>query len=200
MKSLFLVLASLFFFSSPSFALNNLETCFSPKGNCDQKIISYLDGAQKTIDMAIYSLTLQGIRDALLRAQQRGVKIRVVCDRSGAQGTTSVVPQLVLSGIDLKVGNAEGLMHNKFTLVDGLWLETGSYNYSFYATAKNAENQIYLNEAGVLAAYQENFEDLWSNGLPFVASTQQPGTTPPKGGATPKPGGSPPPSCTPGQN
>lgn len=152
-------------------ALNNLDTCFSPGGQCDQKIVDYLNSAQNTIDMAIYSLSLDEIRAALVGAQKRGVQIRIVCDHSEAQSKTSIVTWLSQNGFTLKYGSQRGLMHDKFTIVDGQWVEAGSYNYTYSATNSNAENQIYINDSKVVASYQENFESLWKTGIPLGSST-----------------------------
>ncbi len=148
-----------------AWGVQNLQTCFSPGGNCDQVIVGYINSAKKTIDMAIYNLSLKEIHDALAQAKQRGVKIRLVVDREQALGQTSQTPSLIQEGFQLRYGSQKGVMHNKFTLVDGTWLETGSYNYSISASNYNAENQIYLNDPEVVSHYAQDFETIWSSGL-----------------------------------
>jgi phosphatidylserine/phosphatidylglycerophosphate/cardiolipin synthase-like enzyme len=115
--------------------------------------------------MAIYSLALSEIHDALIEAKAKGVVIRIVADQSQSEGQTSKVPKIIQQGFDLRFGNQKGVMHNKFTIVDGVWLETGSYNYSYSASKMNAENQIYLNDLDVLKRYQEEFNGLWTSGI-----------------------------------
>ena len=142
-----------------------MDICFSPHGNCDQKIIKFVDSATKTIDMAIYSISLQGLVDSIIRLKKSGVKIRMVVDKLQAHGRSSAVSHLAKAGIPIKYGNVSGIMHNKFTIIDGNLVETGSYNYSSNATSYNAENQIYLNEPAVIQEFASQFEDLWDNGL-----------------------------------
>ena len=160
---LFTFLATSLFLSS-AFAVTNLQTCFSPDENCDQVIIDYMKTATKTLDMAIFSMTHNGIRDALLDAKSRGVKIRIVADFSQSQEKTTLLPTLVADGFNVRYGSQEGIMHNKFTIVDGQWIETGSYNYTYKASKYNTENQIYLNEAAVVSRYKADFEKIWSTG------------------------------------
>jgi phosphatidylserine/phosphatidylglycerophosphate/cardiolipin synthase-like enzyme len=51
-------------------------------------------------------------------------------------------------------------MHNKFTLVDGTRLETGSFNYSHQASTANQENQLYLGTPEIVARYKARFEKM----------------------------------------
>lgn len=144
-----------------------LDTCFSPKGDCDAKLVAFLDQATESIDMAIYDLTLPSVATSIQNAQQRGVKVRIVADRKSAATKMSKIKSLQGNGIDIKLWSGltsdnQGLMHNKFTVVDGRLLETGSYNYSTSATHRNAENQIYINDADTVSKYSADFEDLWS--------------------------------------
>lgn len=147
-----------------AWGVQNLQTCFSPAENCDKVIVDYIKSAKKSIDMAIYSLALSEIHDALIEAKQNGIKIRIIADQSQSEGQTSKVPKIIQQGFDIRFGVQKGVMHNKFTIVDGEWLETGSYNYSYSASRMNAENQIYLNDPGVLSRFQAEFENLWSTG------------------------------------
>jgi phosphatidylserine/phosphatidylglycerophosphate/cardiolipin synthase-like enzyme len=153
-------------FLSNAWGVTNLQTCFSPQDNCDQVIIGYIKSAKKTIDMAIYNLSLDGIHNALSEAKKNGVKIRVLCDRGEAQTKNSQILDMISEGFDIRYGSQKGLMHNKFTVVDGTWVETGSYNYSYSATNLNAENQIYLNDNNVVSRYTSDFENVWGSGLP----------------------------------
>lgn len=145
--------------------VRNLDICFSPAGNCDQKLISFISSATRTLDIAIYSITHDGIVQAIQDAKSRGVQVRMVVDRSQSNGTHSLVSTLKSAGIPLKIGNVRGIMHNKFTIRDGNMIETGSYNYTSNATNDNAENQIYLDDSNVVSQYVQQFEALYQNGL-----------------------------------
>ena len=61
-----------------------IETCFSPMMDCSKVVIGQLDSAKKTLDLALYSLTLDSIAQAIIDAHKRGVKVRVVIDRTQA--------------------------------------------------------------------------------------------------------------------
>lgn len=144
---------------------SHFSTCFSPNESCDQRIISFINTAKNTLDVAIYSITHEGIADAIIAAKNRGVKIRIVVDRSQSKGAHSLVSTLVSGGVDLKIGNFQGIMHDKFTIVDGTFLETGSYNYTQNATSSNAENQLYIDDAQTVQNYENNFGTIWASAV-----------------------------------
>lgn len=152
--------------STSSYAdVTNLETCFSPNEGCDQKLIDIISSAKKTLDIAIYSIAHTGIANAIIDAQTRGVVVRMVVDKSQSVGVHSETGTLTTANVPLKIGNVAGIMHDKYTIVDGAILETGSFNYSSSATSYNAENQIYITNKDVIQRYQDNFEKLWTEGL-----------------------------------
>jgi phosphatidylserine/phosphatidylglycerophosphate/cardiolipin synthase-like enzyme len=73
---------------------------------------------------------------------------------------------LIRAGVRVRFGRQRGVMHHKFTLVDGKRLETGSFNYTNHAYRANRENQIYLDDPTVVGAYVNEFERSWNAGKP----------------------------------
>ena len=142
------------------------DVCFSPEGNCDRKLIEFIDSAKTTLRIAIYSLNHEGITTAILRAHDRGVDVRVVVDKGQSKSTNSGVPALTQDHVPTRFGNFSGIMQNKYNIVDDQMLETGSFNYSIAATSKNAENQIYLSTSTIVSKYMQNFETIWADARP----------------------------------
>lgn len=163
--------------SPVSAAIKPLDTCFAPYEACDKKIIEFIHGAQKSLDIAIYSITHPEIAASIKEAVKNGLQVRMVVDRTQAAGNSSLVDDLVAAGVPLKIGDTgRAIMHNKFTIVDGIALETGSYNYTKNASFENSENQIYIHDLTIIQRYQSDFETLWSKGLTPpepAASTRQ---------------------------
>ena len=165
MKKLLLIII---FFSTYSFAadsqiqvVENLDTCFSPIESCDQKLISVINTAKKTLDIAIFSITHPEIAESIVKAKQRGVKVRMVVDKGQSSGTRSQTDELVSSQVSIKIGNSGKIMHDKYCIIDNKILETGSFNYTMNATLFNTENQIYITDKKVIKKYKVNFERLW---------------------------------------
>jgi len=58
-------------------------------------------------------------------------------------------------------------MHNKFMVVDGDAVQTGSFNYTTSAATRNAENVLVVQDSPELAkAYQSEFKRLWNEASP----------------------------------
>lgn len=141
------------------------EVCFSPDQACDGRLVSYINDSRQSLDIAIYDLTLKSIGDAILKAKDRGVQIRVIADLRSSENHNSLISTLKSENIPVKLWGGEhnqsGLMHNKFMILDGQILETGSYNYTFDATKRNAENQMYISDSQTISHYQDEFNRLW---------------------------------------
>jgi hypothetical protein len=58
-----------------------IEYCFSAGGNCANIIIKWIDPAKMSGHVPIYSFTLGDVADALFRAKNRGLGVRVVLER-----------------------------------------------------------------------------------------------------------------------
>lgn len=146
------------------------EVCFSPNDACDQKLLSFVESATSSIDIAIYDINLDELVHALLKKATK-IPVRIIVDRRQSKGTHSLVPTLLsakdkVAGLklELKYGHQRGIMHNKFTIVDGKEIETGSFNYTNHATKANNENQIYTDDQQVVTKYVRQFESIWGKG------------------------------------
>ncbi|OGR93609.1 MAG: hypothetical protein A2992_09555 [Elusimicrobia bacterium RIFCSPLOWO2_01_FULL_59_12] len=139
-----------------------LDTCFSPLGHCDQVLISWINISRKNLDAAIYGLTDESIARALIRARQRGVRVRVVHDKVQAAGARDVSDLLTAAGIPVHIqrGSRGGIMHNKFLVIDSQFVVTGSFNWTQNASARSDENFVVLNDQA--PRFQKEFERLWA--------------------------------------
>ena len=137
------------------------EVCFSPDMRCDLKLLKFIGEAKHSIDVAIFDLNLDEFVHQLLLASKH-LQVRVVVDRRQSKGPHSLVSTLIRGGVRVRYGRQRGIMHDKFTLVDGSRLETGSFNYTNHASRANQENQIYLDDPGVVDQYRKRFEMIWA--------------------------------------
>lgn len=139
---------------------------FSPSGGCTDAIVSQIDKAQSTIDIMMYSFTSRPIIQALEKAKERGVTIRVLLDK--AQETQKYAKGRYLSQREIAVryDTGQGLMHNKVGIIDGKLMFTGSFNWTAQAEKYNAENLLQIDDPALIKQYQARFELLWGNGRP----------------------------------
>ena len=53
------------------------------------------------------------------------------------------------------------IMHDKFMVVDGMTVETGSFSFTAAAEQNNAENVSVLHDPAVSQRYGQEWERLW---------------------------------------
>jgi len=100
---------------------------------------------------------------ALLKAKQRGVKVRIIADSKQVKMKSSKITYLINQGIPVKVlgGKEKGLMNHRFAILDGQRVITGSYDWSEASQRWNYDNILILKESEVVASYQREFDRLW---------------------------------------
>lgn len=148
--------------ASPALAsAGNIESGFSPGGTATRLILNAIANASTSIDVAAYSFTSKPIALALVDASRRGVRVRVVADAK-ANSHYSSVTFLANHGVAVRKNGRYAIMHNKFMVLDGKSVETGSYNYTSSAEKRNAENAVLISDVPhTAAAYTQEFNRLW---------------------------------------
>lgn len=143
-------------------------------GNIDfqTRLIQRIDSAQYSIDMAMYSFDdLSLIKQALINAMIRGVKIRVVYDSRSNQ---PLMQELINSGILVQKRPADSyIMHNKFFVFDGRdtsitsvpkkWLWGGSANITTTQFYTDVQNVILIQDESLCNTYTREFEEMWGS-------------------------------------
>jgi phosphatidylserine/phosphatidylglycerophosphate/cardiolipin synthase-like enzyme len=164
-------------------ALAQIDVIFSPQAYAQShlaRVVALIDSAQRSVDVAMYSFSDYGIRDALDRAVRRGVAVRFLfesanADRSDPAGSWSA--KLEDLGIDVRYINK--IMHHKFAIIDGPidsldegytgTLITGSGNWSNSAGTRYDENTVFVHGSGeLLLRFQQEFNLVWENSRDFV--------------------------------
>ena len=155
----FLVLSlGVFSIYSPAlFPDSSWSVYFSPQGGCTQAIINELDGAKKEILLQAYLFTSAPVAKALLNAHKRGVKVKVILDKSQKRVKYSSADFLAHSGIPTMIDTAHRVAHNKVVIIDGETVITGSFDFTPAAEEKNAENLLVIQDRRLLGRYIQNF-------------------------------------------
>ncbi len=138
-----------------------VEIFFTPGADCENQIVAALKGATTEVVAAVYSINNGRIVAALKAAKARGVRVRVLTDRTQAAGPSSKVIDLVDAGVPLRVHSKHKIEHNKFVVVDSKVAINGSFNWTEPASKVNSENCAVMPEPNAVASYQGRFEQLW---------------------------------------
>jgi phosphatidylserine/phosphatidylglycerophosphate/cardiolipin synthase-like enzyme len=131
----------------------------NPTGGLPDRIAASFDTAQRTIDVAIYEFDLPTLSEALVRAAQRGVRVRVVTDSDSVVAET--ILDLLEAGIPVVDDQRSALMHNKFAVLDGATVWTGSMNFTFNDAYRNNNNFIQLTSTRLAQNYTVEFEEMF---------------------------------------
>jgi phosphatidylserine/phosphatidylglycerophosphate/cardiolipin synthase-like enzyme len=135
---------------------------FSPNGNCQEVIVTEINKAHTSIDVAMFAFTSREIAQALLEAQKREVKIKIVLDTAQIKDRYSKSRYLLGKGLNVKFRMGPGLMHNKFAVIDDRVVITGSFNWTVTADKKNSENLLVITDKELAQKYTKQFKYLWS--------------------------------------
>jgi phosphatidylserine/phosphatidylglycerophosphate/cardiolipin synthase-like enzyme len=160
------VLLLTIFSSSPSADDSGLKVLFSPQDECGKEILDRLNSAGESIELAMYQLTSRELSNALAQAVRRGVTVRVFLDGENAEEYYSKTDFLKKNGVFVKLEKGEGLMHNKFCVIDTKTVITGSYNWTVSADLKNDENVIIIESDKIANIYRKQFDKYWQGSYP----------------------------------
>lgn len=154
-----------------------IQACFTPPlpGGCDPlaTAVQVIDRAKKTILVQMYALTSRPIVTALVSAKRRGVDVRAIVDRSQLEedrSDTYAVGRLASGEVPVLVDTVPGLMHNKVMIVDGATVVTGSFNYTWSAEHRNAENLLVIHDPALAAEYTQDWNIRATRSRPLNAS------------------------------
>lgn len=130
--------------------------------DCDELIIEQIDAARQEVKVAIYSVTHQKIARAFAKAAQRGVNVTVKYDEGqadwvGMQAALKILRDAKIPCDAIKMSDEYAHMHHKFTVIDGVKVLTGSFNYSAAGAVRNYENLNLISSKAIAAAYLKEF-------------------------------------------
>lgn len=144
-------------------------------------LVHYIAKANTSLDIAIYDLTNHApqsdssnyrIINAINEAYASGVSIRLITDNEVANTALDSLN----SNITILRGNEEGIMHNKFLIIDrnsinNSWVVTGSTNWTYNNLIMDFNNLIAVQDQSLARAYTVEFEEMWGS------RTMEPNTT-----------------------
>jgi phosphatidylserine/phosphatidylglycerophosphate/cardiolipin synthase-like enzyme len=125
-------------------------------GDIAHDLADYIDKTERTLDVAAFELDNRVITDALVRAVQRGVRVRLVTETNYL--AESGVKALQAARVPVVDDKREGaLMHNKFMILDRKAVWTGSMNFTENCAYRNNNNGVYVEDARLAENYATKF-------------------------------------------
>ncbi len=133
-------------------------------GGVDDLIIKDIDMAKNSIYLAMYDFTNDKIKEALIRAKDRGVEVKIITDNSKINDED--YQDLKNANIEvIGYNNEDGIMHDKFLIIDQNSTWSGSGNYTYYSFYRNYENFVSIKSQDVAKAYTHEFNEMLNHYL-----------------------------------
>ena len=155
-------------------ARGTVQVAFTPWDNAEAMIVDCIRRARHQVLVQAFSFTSRTLANALIAAKRRGVDVRVMADREQTfGGEASRIPDLVRAGIPVVLEVRYQSAHNKVMVIDAGTADaaviTGSYNWTYAAQYKNAENVLILrHNPDIVNAYAANWRRHFTDALPYA--------------------------------
>jgi phosphatidylserine/phosphatidylglycerophosphate/cardiolipin synthase-like enzyme len=134
-------------------------TASSYRGGIDENLATAIDQARISVDVAIYDFNLWSLRDALIKAHRRGLDVRMVTDSDNMDELE--IQELKEAGIEVIGDRKEGLMHDKFVIIDRSEVWTGSMNFTTGGGYTDNNNLIRVRSSKLAEDYRLEFEQMF---------------------------------------
>ena len=130
----------------------------------DDALVALIDAARVSVDLCLYEFKDPKVTDAVLAALERGVRVRFVGD--GDETGDSGYLALEAAGVELVARPAgDRIMHNKFVVVDGQAVWTGSTNLTQNGIYRNNNHAVIIESSEMATEYTREFEQMYEGEL-----------------------------------
>lgn len=169
MKKFIILLVVIPFFSASGLE-KRIEVCYSDPDKTrktipgpEESLIRIINQSSDYINGAFYDISSIRVAQALINASGRGVKVRLVTDSDNLSG--KAIESIINAGISIAEDNKPGLMHNKFAVIDGSIVYTGSTNATDNCAFENNNNSIIIKSNELADIYNAEFEEMYTHGV-----------------------------------
>ena len=155
-------------------ATGTIEYAFTPGDDAAGLIVRTINHAASQVLVQAFSFTHRNIADALIRAHRRGVDVQVIADQEQTDAIdSSAMQSLVAADVPVFTDADHSAAHNKVIIIDRNGAEpaliTGSFNFTFAAQNRNAENVLVLRDNPDLArAFFANWQQHRKHAIAIV--------------------------------
>ena len=141
-----------------------LGVYFTPPAGAATAIVQALDASEHEVLVQAYGFTHNAIAQALVRAHQRGVVVRVLLDAKSSSSNRYVMDVLTQANVPLRLDGKHAIAHNKVMVIDESVVITGSFNFTNSAATRNAENFLVLKSQELAHRYKSEWQVHWGHG------------------------------------
>lgn len=132
---------------------------FSSEGSIGGTVAQAIRETKSRLTLAIYGFDNAELAEELIKLAKKNLSVRVKIDanRSASKKINVLVERMRAAGVQIQTVAADGRNHNKFAVIDGSKVLTGSYNWTLKAE-KNWENLLLLDCPDLAQSYEREWE------------------------------------------
>ncbi|MGD8752595.1 MAG: phospholipase D-like domain-containing protein [Anaerolineales bacterium] len=129
----------------------------------EQALLERIDAATTSLDLSIYGFSRATVRDAIIAAHERGVSIRVVADDDAYEDPEYNPHFVALEEAGLSIVNdaRSSTMHNKFIIIDGQVVWTGSTNLTDTGFSFHHNNSVVFTSTLIADIFTTEFNEMF---------------------------------------
>jgi phosphatidylserine/phosphatidylglycerophosphate/cardiolipin synthase-like enzyme len=132
--------------------------------NAVARINALVDGAQRTLDLAVMYISDRNVRRAVIARHEAGIAVRVLlANPAWIDSNAETAAELAAAGVPVKyLTNVE--LHAKLIIADDVAL-VGSQNLSYTSLNRNRELGVLVSDPDPVARIAEQFATDWQAGV-----------------------------------
>jgi|SRR3989338_2033439 len=130
--------------------VGNISLFFCPQEDCEGALLAFIGTAEESIHCAMYEIDLLSVQK-LLDEKAKKMEVEIVTD-------DSYLKEFNRSFVK---ADRSGLMHNKFCIIDGKRVSSGSMNPTDNDAHKNNNNLLLIHSKSLAGNYEDEFQELW---------------------------------------
>jgi len=125
----------------------------------DDRLVRLINDARQSIFCAFYELQLMSVADALIARHLDGATVRLVSDSH--YRNREAIQRCIRAGIPVVFDDRAPFMHNKFCVIDGRIVWTGSTNITENGMYRNNNNAVLIGSMQLAADYTSEFLEMF---------------------------------------
>ncbi len=137
-----------------------VQAYFSPDDDVESVISYWVERANNSIEIAMYTFTSSRLAQSLIDVARRGVNVKIILEKNNVNQYSRYMI-LKSNGIEVRLDSNPSLMHNKFCIIDDEIVITGSYNWTKAAREENDENIVLIYCRELADLYHGEFHEMW---------------------------------------
>lgn len=136
---------------TPAEINKEIEVYFCPRDNCETALIDAINSSEASVHCAFFDIDLKNLI-SVIGKKSHSVDVRLVVDDENYGN---------IKGPGVREDTSSQYSHNKFCVIDGKVVTSGSMNPTDNGADKNNNNLLIIHSRYLAKNYEDEFKELW---------------------------------------